>query len=144
MDPPIQVCLDHPAAKLPTKGSPGAAGWDLYAADSCDVAAEGKALVNTGLRMSIPPDCYGRIAPRSGFSWRNHADVGAGVIDSDYRGIVKVLLFNLKSDVLRINKGDRVAQLIIEKIDTRELKEVNDLSTSERGWHGFGEHSGLT
>ena len=65
-------------------------------------------------------------------------DVGAGVIDSDFRGVIQVLLFNHKSDVLKINVGDRIAQIIIEKIDTRELQEVDDLTTTQRGWRGFG------
>ena len=138
MDERIQFSRSHPHAIAPTKGSRGAAGWDLYAAEECELSAHGKARVNTGIRMSIPHGCYGRVAPRSGFSWNHHTDVGAGVIDSDFRGIIQVLLFNHKSDVLRINKGDRIAQLVIERIDTRELEEVDDLTSTQRGWHGFG------
>ena len=138
MDSSVRVCRSLPTATLPTRATKGAAGWDLYAAEKCEVEARGKALVSTGIRMSIPHTRYGRIAPRSGFSWRNHVDVGAGVIDSDYRGVIQVLLFNHKPDVLKINVGDRIAQIVIEKIDTRELQEVDDLDTTQRGWKGFG------
>ena len=144
MSSSIQVCKSHPRAVIPTRGSRGAAGWDLYAAEECNIDAHGKALINTGIRMSIPPTCYGRIAPRSGFSNDNHTDVGAGVIDSDFRGIIKVLLFNHKADTLRIKIGDRIAQIVIVKIETRVLEEVDDLPTTQRGSQGFGEHSGLT
>ena len=74
-----------------------------------------KALISTGLQMQIPLGNYGRIAPRSGLAVKHFIDVGAGVIDADYRGEVKVLLFNFGSDSFTVEKGDRIAQLIIEK-----------------------------
>ena len=86
--------------------------------NSCEdttVPARGKALVATGLAMQIPSGNYGRIAPRSGLAWKHMIDVGAGVIDSDYRGEVKVLLFNLSNVDFEVKDGDRIAQLIVEK-----------------------------
>ena len=80
---------------MPKKGSAQAAGYDLHAYKAVTVPAEGKALVSTALSMAIPEGNYGRIAPRSGLAAKHMIDVGAGVIDSDYRGEVKVLLFNL-------------------------------------------------
>ena len=91
------------------------------------VPAGGKALVSTALAMAIPEGNYGRIAPRSGLAAKHMIDVGAGVIDSDYRGEVKVLLFNLGKEDFQVLHGDRVAQLIIEKYTKTELCDVEDL-----------------
>ncbi len=88
--------------------------------------------------MQIPIGNYGRIAPRSGLAAKNFIDVGAGVIDSDYRGEVKVLLFNFSEEEFKVNVGDRIAQLIVEKYTRTEIEEVQDLSESERGAGGFG------
>ena len=81
-------------AIIPTKGSPLAAGYDLYAVTNASVPAKGKAIVKTGLAMKIPSGNYGRVAPRSGLAAKHFIDVGAGVIDEDYRGEVGVVLFN--------------------------------------------------
>ena len=81
-------------AILPVRGSPLAAGFDLAAAYDTVITAHGKGIVKTDLAMKIPTSCYGRIAPRSGLAWKKHIDVGAGVIDADYRGNVGVVLFN--------------------------------------------------
>ena len=73
-------------AKLPFRGTEGAAGYDLAAAQAAVVPAHGKVLVKTGLSMALPPGCYGSVAPRSGLALKKFIDVGAGVIDSDYKG----------------------------------------------------------
>ncbi len=125
-------------ATLPVRGSRLAAGYDLAAAHDCVVPANGKALVKTDLAIAVPEDCYGRIAPRSGLAWKKFIDTGAGVIDADYRGNVGVLLFNHAPDDFDVKRGDRVAQLILERIFTPEVMEVNDLDESERGAGGFG------
>ena len=83
-----------PTAILPKKGSPGAAGYDVCANEDTVVPARGKAKVSTGLSWMCPSNSYGRVAPRSGLTWKNSIDVGAGVIDEDYRGEVCVILFN--------------------------------------------------
>ncbi len=83
-----------PHAELPYKGSALAAGYDLVSAEEISVPSKNKQLVSTGISMAIPEGYYGRVAPRSGLAVKNFIDVGAGVIDSDYRGEVKVLLFN--------------------------------------------------
>ncbi|KAK4317184.1 hypothetical protein Pmani_011713 [Petrolisthes manimaculis] len=125
-------------AFAPSKGSKLAAGFDLCSAYDVSVPAEGKALVKTDLQVEVPEGCYGRVAPRSGLAWKNHIDVGAGVIDQDYRGNVGVVLFNHAKTNFQINKGDRVAQLICEKIAYPELEEVEELEDTERGKGGFG------
>jgi dUTP pyrophosphatase len=90
--------------------------------------------------MAIPTGNYGRIAPRSGLAAKNFIDVGAGVIDSDYRGEVKVLLFNFSDVEFVVNPGDRIAQLIVEKYTRTEIEDVveGDLDSTERGAGGFG------
>lgn len=100
--------------------------------------SKGKELVKTDLQVMIPDGCYGRVAPRSGLAVKNFIDVGAGVIDSDYRGNVGVVLFNFSEDDFIVKKGDRIAQLICEKIEYPELKEETDLESTERGAAGFG------
>ena len=81
----------------------------LHAIHEGKVPARGKSLVGTGLAFGIPEGNYGRIAPRSGLAAKNSIDVGAGVIDSDYRGEVKVLLFNFSDEDFSFNEGDRIA-----------------------------------
>jgi dUTP pyrophosphatase len=99
-------------ATTPSRCSDGAAGFDLYSSHTCTVPARGKALVKTDIAVVIPPHLYGRIAPRSGLAWKNSIDVGAGVIDSDYRGNIGVILFNHSDTDFNINIGDRIAQSI--------------------------------
>ncbi|KAH7725055.1 DeoxyUTP pyrophosphatase [Aphelenchoides avenae] len=125
-------------ARAPLVGSEKAAGADLCAAEECSVPAGGRRLVSTGLRVAIPDGYYGRIAPRSGLAVKHFIDVGAGVVDADYRGELKVLLFNFGSEHFEIGIGDRVAQLICEKIAHPVLAEVECLSDTKRGSAGFG------
>ena len=96
-------------AQLPKKGSPHSAGYDLHASEDITVPSKGKALVSTGIAMAIPEGYYGRVAPRSGLACKNFIDVGAGVVDSDYRGEVKVLLFNFSEENFEVKEGDRIA-----------------------------------
>ncbi|XP_053203229.1 deoxyuridine 5'-triphosphate nucleotidohydrolase-like [Panonychus citri] len=128
-------------AYTPTKGSKLAAGFDLYSAHDLVVGAKGKALVKTDLQIQIPENCYGRIAPRSGLAHKNFIDVGAGVIDADYRGNVGVILFNFGDSDFKISKGDRIAQLICERIEYPELEEIcgdEEIENTDRGAGGFG------
>jgi len=126
-------------AKTPTHGSALSAGYDLYSSESTIVKPGDRSLVSTGLAIQVPPGCYGRIAPRSGLAVKYGIDVGAGVIDEDYRGHVKVLLFNHGKEDFRISKGDRIAQLILEIIALRGIvKVVDELTETTRGINGFG------
>ena len=92
--------------------------------------------VKTDLAIALPALCYGRIAPRSGLAWKKFIDVGAGVIDADYRGNVGVILFNHAEEDFEVKVGDRVAQLILERIMTPPVAEVADLGETERGAGG--------
>ncbi|GAV66328.1 dUTPase domain-containing protein [Cephalotus follicularis] len=125
-------------AVLPSRASPLAAGYDLSSATETKVPARGKALVPTDLSIAIPEGTYARIAPRSGLAWKHSIDVGAGVIDGDYRGAVGVILFNHSDVDFEVKVGDRIAQLIIEKIMTPEVLVVEDLDSTARGDGGFG------
>ncbi|KAL4566355.1 hypothetical protein LXL04_030469 [Taraxacum kok-saghyz] len=125
-------------AILPARGSSLAAGYDLSSATDTKVPARGKALVPTDLSIAVPEGTYARIAPRSGLAWKHSIDVGAGVVDADYRGPVGVILFNHSDTDLEVKAGDRIAQLIIQKIITPEVMEVDDLDSTVRGAGGFG------
>ncbi|KAF7545392.1 hypothetical protein G7Z17_g9216 [Cylindrodendrum hubeiense] len=139
MEPiPLQIKKLSEKGRLPTRGSAFAAGYDIYAARDTTIPARGKALVDTDISMAIPEGTYGRIAPRSGLASKNFIDTGAGVIDADYRGQVKVLLFNHAESDFEIKEGDRIAQLILERIYTPEVVEVQELADSVRGAGGFG------
>ena len=128
-------------AIIPTKGSPGSAGYDLYAAKDTVIKSSEWGLVKTGIALQIPNDCYARVAPRSGLAYKHGINVGAGVIDCDYRAEIGVILFNhSKENDFIVNKGDRIAQLIFEKIYTCEPEEVSyeELTETRRGTGGFG------
>ena len=125
-------------AILPQRATPLSAGYDLSSAETTMIPARGKGLIRTGLAVILPEGHYGRIAPRSGFSFRYHTDIGAGVVDSDYRGELKVLIYNHSSNDIVVTRGDRVAQLILEKISLPNVEEVFDLDTTVRGDGGFG------
>ncbi|XP_027092821.2 deoxyuridine 5'-triphosphate nucleotidohydrolase-like [Coffea arabica] len=125
-------------AILPSRGSPLSAGYDLSSAAETKVPARGKALIPTDLSIAVPQGTYARIAPRSGLTWKNSIDVGAGVIDADYRGPVGVILFNHSDVDFEVKPGDRIAQLIVQKIVTPEVEEVDDLDATVRGSGGFG------
>ena len=127
-----------PEAFTPTKGSEKAAGFDLKSSFNYIIPSRGKIIVNTGIKIELPEGCYGRIAPRSGLAVNYSIDVGAGVIDEDYRGVLQVVLFNHSDTPFNVVKGDRIAQLICEKILYPEIEEVEKLSNTQRGENGFG------
>ena len=110
-----QTVADGKIEEEKVRSTVGAAGYDLAAAESAVVPAHSQCLVKTGLAIAIPPDCYGRVAPRSGLALKKFIDVGAGVIDSDYRGELGVVLFNFGKENVIVHMGDRIAQLIFEK-----------------------------
>lgn len=129
-------------AFTPTKGSTLAAGYDLYSAYNYKIPPKDKILAKTDIQIACPNGCYGRIAPRSGLTLEHFIDVGGGVIDQDYRGNVGVILFNFSDQEFEIKKGDRIAQLILERIYTCELQELLTLGNTERDGNGFGSTGG--
>ncbi|XDA73358.1 hypothetical protein R6Z07_021119 [Ovis aries] len=125
-------------ATAPTKGSAHAAGYDLYSAYDYTVPLMEKVLVKTDIQIALPSGCYGRVAPHSGLAAKHFIDVGAGVIDEDYRGNVGVVLFNFDKEKFEVKNSDQTAQLICERIFYPETEEVQILDDTERGSGGFG------
>lgn len=125
-------------ATTPTRGSALSAGYDLYSADNSIIKPRNKAVVMTDIRIAVPEGCYARIAPRSGLAVKHFIDVGAGVIDPDFRGNLGVVLFNFGKESFHVKKGERIAQLILERIFSSDLMEVSSLEETERGNRGFG------
>src|SRR6056300_1944338 len=125
-------------AIIPTRGSGGAVGYDIYSTDEVLIPPAHRALVGSGVAIVLPAGCYGRVAPRSGLAVKNGIQVGAGVIDPDYTGEVKVVLFNHSHADFLIKKGDRIAQLILERCETPRVEEIGALEETERGAGGFG------
>lgn len=128
----------HPDATLPARGSEHSAGLDLHALEATRIRPGERVSVRTGLAVSIPRGFYGRVAPRSGLAVRHGLDVLAGVIDSDYRGEVLCVLINHGAEDVVLEKGARMAQLIIERVAMLEPEWADDLSRTERGTGGFG------
>lgn len=138
----FKVAKLHEDAVTPIRGSTGAAGYDLTSCEDGVLPARAWKMFNTGIAIEIPPEynCYARVAPRSGLALKKGITTGAGVIDADYRNAVGVILFNQSDEDFVVSKGDRIAQLIFERIYTPEI-EVVDYSTmmeTERGLKGFG------
>lgn len=123
----LKVQKMHNDAKVPTRGSEFAAGYDLYACSECIVHEGKRFVVPTGIRIKIPDGCYARIASRSGLTVKNGIEVGAGVIDRDYDGEIRVVLFNHGNRPFRIYQGYRIAQLILERYEHAEVVEDPEL-----------------
>ena len=134
----LRVKKINPPARIPTKGSQGAAGHDLYAQEAKNILDRGQAIIGTGIAISLPLGTYGRIAPRSGLAAKHALTINAGVIDADYTGEIKIILVNLSNQDYEVKKGDKIAQLIVERIMNKEMEIVKELDTTERGAKGFG------
>ncbi|CAF1093993.1 unnamed protein product [Adineta steineri] len=126
------------------KGSDYAAGYDLRSAYDYVIPARGRLIAQTDIQIAVPENCYGRVAPRSGLAAKFGIDTGAGVIDADYRGNVGVVLFNHNDSDFTIKRGDRIAQLICERIEMAHLVEENKLDDTVRGSNGFGSSGGFS
>lgn len=135
----IPVKSLHPNARLPTRGSPGAAGMDLHAVERYLIPAGDQVTVSTGIAVQTPENCAGLIWPRSGLAAKWCLDVMGGVIDSDYTGEVKVILRNHAKEVdYQIEVGDRIAQLVIQPVQIMTANEVGFFAPTKRGGMGFG------
>jgi dUTP pyrophosphatase len=136
----MQVIRLFDDAILPKRATTGAAGYDLCSREELTIPPGTLWCVSTGLSIKMPPGVYGRIAPRSGITVRYNAHVGAGVIDPDYTGELKVVLCNHGKIDFNIKKGDRIAQLVLEKFEVAEVQEVKEFegAPTDRGAGGFG------
>lgn len=132
--------LDH-RALLPSRAYPGDAGLDLYALEPARLGPGERATLRTGIAVEIPEGQAGLVLPRSGLAARHGiALVNApGLIDAGYRGEIKVLLLNTdRAATFAIAAGDRLAQLVLVRIEAPAVLEVDELAVSERGGGGFG------
>jgi len=139
----VKVQKKDSRATIPTKSHYTDAGWDLYAIGDHYFAAQDRIIIDTGISMEIPEGYVGLIWPRSGLSVKKGVDVLAGVIDAGYRDSIKVCLLNTSSyDKINgsffIRDGDRIAQILIQKIPHVFLEEHDELESSERGAAGIG------
>lgn len=134
----IEVKLLSDSAIMPTQGSPGSAGWDLYADETITILPTDRAMIATGIAVALPPDSVGMIWPRSGMAWKKGVDTLAGVVDSDYRGHVGVVLQNHDHNIVYIKPGDRIAQLVVQPIVPARVMAVRELGKTHRGDQGFG------
>ena len=137
----IPVKRLHPDLPLPAYARASDAGLDLRAAERVVIEPGARALVGTGLAVAIPPGCAGLVLPRSGLALRHGVTVlnAPGLIDAGYRGEIKVLLVNHDPRATAtLERGERVAQLIVQTVVSVELVEVDELPPSERGAGGFG------
>ena len=151
----IKYSQTNEHGKAPFQANSSDAGYDLFSKEYSTIEPFQRKLVSTGINIEIPDGFYGRIAPRSGLACKKGIDVMAGVIDSGYRGEIKVLLINLNfegynikpsafesifgsANRVNIKPGDRIAQLIIEKCYKVDWTKMKILENSERGQSGFG------
>ena len=137
---PIIRLIDD--AIIPIYAKPGDAGADLVAAESVVLdAGGGRALISTGVAIAVPEGFAGFVQPRSGLALKHGITClnTPGLIDSGYRGELKVLLINTDpKETFEVNKGERIAQLVIQKVEECNFQEVEELPDSERGETGFG------
>lgn len=139
----VRIHVDDPGL-IPAYGTPGAAGADLRSADDCIWLEPGqRALVRTGVRAEIPEGYALFVHPRSGLALRHGVTVlnPPGLIDSDYRGEIGVILINTSDECYAVNKGERIAQAVVQRVETVNWQTVgsaNDLRATDRGAGGFG------
>ena len=134
----VNVLKIQENAVIPKQGSVASAGSDLYSVENCTLLPLTRRLISTGLKMQFPSNVYGRIAPRSGLAFKNGIDVMAGVIDPDYTGEIKVLLYNNSNEPFEIKSGERIAQIIFESFKQPLFNEVKQIQETERSSGGFG------
>jgi dUTP pyrophosphatase len=135
----MNVTKIHPNAKTPERKTAGSAGYDLTTVEDVVLPAHQSVLISTGVKIELPKRTYGQIAPRSGLSVKG-IDVGAGIIDEDYRGEIKVLLRNHSDDDIELPRESRIAQLLVLPVCYPDLNLVDPeaLESTERGAGGFG------
>lgn len=134
-------CLKLKAdARLPRAAHPGDAGLDLFAAEACVIAAGQWRRVGTGIAVELPVGMEGQVRPRSGLAWKYGVTVlnAPGTVDCGYRGEVQVILINHGDSDFRVEKGMRIAQMVIRQVEQARLECVERLNPSDRGDGGFG------
>lgn len=134
----LSVKLLNKQATAPVRKHPQDAGVDISSSENIVVPAHGRVTVGTGLAIKTPSGYYGQLFSRSGLASKNGIQVGGGVIDENYRGEIKVVLFNHDTKDFEVKIGDRVAQLILIPVAYAGVTVVEDLDKTDRGAQGFG------
>ena len=129
-----------PSAQLPTYAHPGDSGMDVRSIETVTLRPGDRALVRTGLVFQLPPDAEAQVRPRSGLALRHGVTVlnAPGTIDAGYRGEVGVILVNLGAEPFTVEKGMKIAQVVVASVVRAEVVEVAETDTTERGADGFG------
>lgn len=129
-----------PAAQMPTYAHPGDAGMDVRSIEELTLEPGARALVHTGLVFQLPPDAEAQVRPRSGLALKHGVTVlnSPGTIDAGYRGEVGVILVNLGQQPFRIEKGMKIAQVVVSRVEQAEIVEVQETDETDRGSGGFG------
>jgi dUTP pyrophosphatase len=141
----VQITRLDPAVPLPAYARPGDAGADLFAAEDVDLAPGERALVRTGIAIALPDGYAGFVHPRSGLAARHGVTLvnAPGTIDAGYRGEIKVILLNTDpARAVSLRRGDRIAQLVVQRVENVTFREVPALPESARGDNGFGSTGG--
>jgi dUTP pyrophosphatase len=133
----IEIRKLMPEATLPTRAYPDDAGLDLYSLEALALEPGQGKVASTGIALAVPTGHVGLVMDRSSLAKRGLKTAG-GIIDAGYRGELKIVLWNLSHEVQEIQKGERLAQLLIVPIQTPAVKEVLDLPEADRGAKGFG------
>jgi len=134
----LKVKKLFPEAKLPSRATPGDAGLDLYSVEGVAVQPGDRLVVRTGVALEIPYGYAGLVWDKSGLAAKKGLKTMGGVIDAGYRGEILVVIHNLGSEPHAIAIGDKVAQILIQKVELPEVEEATILSEAERGDAGFG------
>lgn len=133
----LKVKLLRPGGILPVRATSGSAGYDLFSAEQVFIPGRGRRAVSLAISVQLPKGTYGRVAPRSSLALRG-IDISAGVVDSDYRGEVSVIMVNNGDEGFLVDARMKIAQLILERIVTPTVEEVLELDSTARGKGGFG------
>ncbi len=136
----LKVKRLHPDATLPAYAHPGDAGLDLFASETRALEPGESAVVKTGVAIALPPDTEGQVRPRSGLAAKHRISVlnTPGTIDEGYRGEVGVILINFGTTAFRVEKGMKIAQLVVKPVLRVTVTEATDLDDTARGAGGFG------
>jgi dUTP pyrophosphatase len=134
----MQVMLLNENAKVPSFAHTDDAGMDLYASEECTVLVGGRAQIKTGIALAIPLGFVGLIWDKSGISHKSGMKVMGGVIDAGYRGEILIGMVNMGESAHTFKVGDKVAQMLIQKVEQPTLQIVSELPNTERGENGFG------
>lgn len=136
----LSILKSDPSAQLPTYAHPGDAGMDVRSIEELTLEPGARALVHTGLVFQLPPDAEAQVRPRSGLALKHGVTVlnSPGTIDAGYRGEVGVILVNLGQQPFRIEKGMKIAQVVVSRVEQAEIVDVQETDETDRGSGGFG------